>query len=516
MRAEPLAGRLGELEAGVAALHEAVRRRLPDGDVERDQVAASELAWAVARARAAAATLEWAEATGDELAAGLAEAAIEEAMGAVRGRGALEVVQRSALLERIAVTHRPVEDLGATSEQRLLRRTFRDFAQREVRPRAAGIHRQDLDLPEEILRGLGELGAFGLSIPEVYGGSAGAEDDFVTMLIVTEELSRASLAAGGSLPTRPEILVRALLRGATEEQRRTWLPPIASGRKLVSVAATEPDHGSDVGAIECRAVREGDGWVVSGAKLFCTFAGRAEIMMLLARTADAGHRGLSLFVVEKPAFGGHHFRVEQPGGGVLEGRAIPTIGYRGMHTFELAFDRFRLPASALVGGEAGLGRGFYLQMESFAMGRLQTAGRAVGLMQAALDDALAYAAQRQVFGRPLNALGLPRATLGRMAVQVASARRLSYRAARLLANGSKGGNTDGNTDGQTEAALAKLYASRMAEEVTRDAMQLHGGMGYAEETDVSRYFVDARVLSIFEGAEEVLAVRVIARALLAP
>jgi (2S)-methylsuccinyl-CoA dehydrogenase len=229
-------------------------------------------------------------------------------------------------------------------------------------------------------------------------------------------------------------------------------------------------------------------------------------MMLLARTAGAGHRGLSVFVVEKPPFLGHHFTFQQPGGGALEGRAIPTIGYRGMHTFELAFDDFQLPRDALVGGEEWLNRGFYLQMESFAMGRLQTAGRAVGVMQAALDDALAYTAQRVVFGRPIAGFGLPRAMLGRMVVQAASARRLSYRAARLL--------SEGQGSGQMEAALAKLYASRMAEQVTRDAMQLHGGMGYGEETDVSRYFVDARVLSIFEGAEEVLALRVIARALL--
>lgn len=197
------------------------------------------------------------------------------------------------------------------------------------------------------MRGLGELGAFGLSIPEDYGGSQGDREDFETIMIVTEALARASLAAGGSLVTRPEILVRALVRAGTQEQKRRWLPAIASGEKLVSVATTEPDYGSDVAGIKCRAERANGGWVVNGTKLWCTFAGRAEIMMRLARTAGAGHRGLSVFVVEKPAFPGHHFTHRQPGGGVLMGRAIPTIGYRRMHTFELSFDHFQLRDDAL-------------------------------------------------------------------------------------------------------------------------------------------------------------------------
>jgi (2S)-methylsuccinyl-CoA dehydrogenase len=226
--------------------------------------------------------------------------------------------------------------------------------------------------------------------------------------------------------------------------------------------------------------------------------------MLLLRTGDAGRRGLSVFVLEKPAFAGHEFEHRQPAGGLIKGRAIPTIGYRGMHTFELSFDRFLLPEIALVGGDKWLNRGFYLQLESFAMGRLQTAGRAVGLMQAALDAAVRYTGERVVFGNLIADLGLPRAMLAMMAVRLEASRRLSYRAARLVGRG----------EGQMEASLAKLYASRAAELVTRDAMQLHGGAGYAEETDVSRYFVDARVLSIFEGAEDVLALRVIARSLL--
>ncbi|HVC78164.1 MAG TPA: acyl-CoA dehydrogenase family protein [Candidatus Micrarchaeaceae archaeon] len=505
--ATALARPLEQLRGAVEVLRTRVAELIPDGDVDAHQAAANELAWAVARSDAAVATAEWAQTTGNPLANDIAEAVIADARSSIDGRSALDVIDQAPLFERIATGYRPVEDLGASEDQRLIRETFRNFARRVIRPRADQIHREDLDIPEDILRGLSELGAFGLSIPEAYGGSQGDREDFETMLIVTEELARASLAAGGSLVTRPEILVRALVRGGTPEQKRRWLPVIATGEELVSIATTEPDYGSDVAGIKCRAERANDSWVVNGTKLWCTFAGRAEIMMLLARTADAGHRGLSVFVLEKPAFSGHHFTYQQPGGGVLEGRAIPTIGYRGMHTFELSFDHFQLPAGALVGGEEWLNRGFYLQIESFAMGRLQTAGRAVGVMQAALDDALAYSSERRVFGRAIAEFGLPRAMLGRMVVQVESARRLSYRAARLLA--------EGQAVGQMEASLAKLYASRMAEQVTRDAVQLHGGMGYGEESAVSRYFVDARVLSIFEGAEEVLALRVIAKPLLA-
>jgi len=503
-----LARPLERLQRALQALRANVGDLIPDADIDSNQAAANELAWAVARSEAAVATAEWAEVTGNQLAIDIAEAAIIDAYSAIVGRSAQDAIRDAAILERIQANYRPVEELGASDDQRLLRQTFRDFARREIRPRADQIHRENLDVPEEILRGLGELGAFGLSVPETYGGSQGDRGDFETMLIVTEELSRGSLAAGGSLVTRPEILVRALARGGTEEQKRRWLPLIASGEKMVSVATTEPDYGSDVAGIKCRAEPAGGGWVVHGTKLWCTFAGRAEIMMLLARTADAGHRGLSVFVIEKPAFPGDHFIHREPRGGVLIGRAIPTIGYRGMHTFELSFDHFHLPADALLGGEEWLDRGFYLQMEGFALGRLQTAGRAVGVMQAALDAALEYSGERRVFGRAIADFGLPRGILGRMIMQVESARRLSYRAARLLSEGHDGG--------QMEASLAKLYASRMAEHVTRDAVQLHGGMGYAEETAVSRYFVDARVLSIFEGAEDVLALKVIAKALLAP
>jgi (2S)-methylsuccinyl-CoA dehydrogenase len=397
---------------------------------------------------------------------------------------------------------RPLDGIGASSEHSLLRDSLRRFAREQIAPLAQDIHRRDLDVPDSIITGIAELGLFGLSVPMSYGGQLAEEPDTKAMLVATEELSAASLAAGGSLITRPEILIRALLKAADEQQKRLWLPAIASGQQLVAVAVTEPDYGSDVASLRCQATRKFDGsWIVNGSKLWCTFAGRAHLLMLLCRTGAApGHRGLSVFVLEKPSYRGHEFEHLQPSGGSLRARAIPTLGYRGMHTFELSFHDYALPASSMVGAE---GQGFYLQMESFAPGRLQTAARAVGLMQGAVGKVVSYATQRRVFGTPLAEHGLVRAMIGRMGVRLEASRQLSYHAAKLTDAGR----------GQLEASFAKLYASRMAEYVTRDAMQLFGGMGYAEETDISRYFVDSRVLTIFEGAEEVLALKVIGRAL---
>jgi (2S)-methylsuccinyl-CoA dehydrogenase len=326
------------------------------------------------------------------------------------------------------------------------------------------------------------------------------------MVVATEELSRASLGAGGSLITRPEILARALVKGGTEEQKQRWLPRLADGSIMAAVAVTEPDHGSDVASLSVPAVREGDEWVVSGTKTWSTFAARADVLMLLARTdpdRSAGHRGLSLFVVDKVRVDGHGFVLDQPEGGRLEGRPIDTIGYRGMHSYELAFDGWRVPAANLIGGEAGQGRGFYLQMEGFENGRLQTAARAVGVMQAAYEAASSYAAERVVFGHPVGTYQLTQVKLTRMAVIIQAARQYMYEVGRLMAKG----------EGALEASMIKAYVCRAAEWVTREALQIHGGMGYAEEYQVSRLFVDARVLSIFEGADETLALKVVARRL---
>lgn len=389
----------------------------------------------------------------------------------------------------------------------LVRDTFHRFAQDKIRPVAEHIHRKNEDIPESILQGMAEIGGFGLSVPEEYGGfAAGGESDYLAMCVATEELSWGSLGAGGALITRPEILTRAIVRGGTEEQKLGWLPQIASGERIVGVMVTEPDFGSDVAGVNVMATPDGDGWAINGVKTWCTFAGRADTIMLLARTdpdRSKGHRGLSVFVVEKPPAPGHSFAFEDGLGGKMEGRAIDTLGYRGMHSYEVAFDNWHVPAGALIGGESGLGKGFYFQMEGFENGRLQTAARAVGLMQAAFEAGLAYTIDRRVFGKPVFDYQLTKAKLAKMAALICAGRQFSYEVSRMMARG----------EGALEASMVKAYVCRAAEWVTREAMQLHGGMGYAEEYDVSRYFVDARVLSIFEGADETLCLRVIARRL---
>jgi len=333
-------------------------------------------------------------------------------------------------------------------------------------------------------------------------------------VVATEELSWGSLGAGGSLVTRPEILSRALVAGGTEEQKQRWLPSLASGEVMNAVAVTEPDFGSDVANIVTSATATEGGWLVNGVKTWCTFAARAELLMLLARTdpdRSKAHRGLSLFVVEKPRADGTGFVLTQdpaaegrPGPpGRMEGRPIDTLGYRGMHSYEIAFENWFVPDDNLVGGTEGVGRGFYLQMAGFENGRLQTAARALGVMQAAYEAARDYAEQRVVFGKPVADYQLTRAKLTRMAVLIQATRQFALEVAHLMAK----------SEGTLEASMLKAYVCRAAEWVTREAMQLHGGMGYAEEFPVSRYFVDARVLSIFEGADETLALKVVARRL---
>ena len=392
-------------------------------------------------------------------------------------------------------------------EFELVRDTFHRFAAEKVRPVAEHVHRENSDIPEEVIGGLAEIGGFGLSVPEEYGGfAAGGESDYLGMVIATEELSWGSLGVGGSLITRPEILTRALVRGGTEEQKKHWLPKIAAGEAMVGVMVTEPDYGSDVASLKVMATAVDGGYRINGVKTWATFAGRANTLMLLARTdpdKSKGHKGLSLFIVEKPEAPGHHFEFSQESGGRMEGRAIDTLGYRGMHSYEVAFDDWFVPAANLIGDEGGLGKGFYYQMEGFENGRLQTAARAVGLMQAAYEAALDYARERRVFDKSIFEYQLTKAKIAKMAAVIQGGRQFAYTVARLMAKG----------EGALEASMVKAYVCRAAEWVTREALQIHGGMGYAEEFPVSRYFVDARVLSIFEGADETLCLRVIARRL---
>lgn len=371
------------------------------------------------------------------------------------------------------------------------------FAAERVAPEAERIHRTDALISNALLGEMGGLGLFGLSIPEEDGGCF---VDHRAVVIATEALSRASLGAGGSVMTRPEICAKALLAGGTAEQRALWLPGIASGAHIVAVAATEPDAGSDVAALRVRARPTEDGYALSGTKTWCTFAGRADLLLVLARTGGPGHRGLSLFLVDKPVSRDRVFAATR-GGGRMEGSAIATVGYRGMHSFEVTFEDWPVPASQRIGAE---GDGFGLMMRGFEGGRIQTAARAVGVMHASVEAALDAVRARRVFGRTLGDLALTRVRIAEMAARLVSGRQLAYAVADRMDAGPAG----------VAPALVKLLCSRDAEWVTRHAMQLHGGLGYAEECAASRYWLDARVLSIFEGAEEVLALRVIARRLL--
>jgi (2S)-methylsuccinyl-CoA dehydrogenase len=500
------------------------------GGMDANQVVAYDVAHAAAAVATARATLEYGE-KGDvesRIACAFVADVLADLIGKVAGREAhwgvepgwadpaaafLTAQRDPTVLAALATTEGP-RHLGEDFE--LVRETFHRFAEEKVRPHAEHVHRTNGDIPEEVVAGLAELGGFGLSVPEEYDGFAsGGESDYMGMVVATEELSWGSLGVGGSLITRPEILTRALVYGGTEAQKKQWLPKLASAEVLAAVAVTEPDFGSDVAGIVTSATPAEGGWVINGVKTWCTFAARADVLMLLARTdpdRSKTHRGISMFIVEKPQGDGRGFVFAQSPGdrpaglgpGKLEGRPIDTLGYRGMHSYELSFENWFVPEANLVGGPEGLGQGFYLQMQGFENGRLQTAARALGVMQAAYEAASDYAANRKVFGSPILEYQLTQAKLGRMAVLIQATRQSSYHVARLMARG----------EGTLEASMVKAYVCRAAEWVTREAMQIHGGMGYAEEFPVSRYFVDARVLSIFEGADETLALKVIARRLI--
>ena len=515
----------------------AIGGRLDTELLDAQQVASFEIAWASAELLCAQCALTALETQTSELDRRLSLVYATEAITLVRdhletlcveldlsdgsimsitGDSAFRSLQRDvlsgvALQATARLLTQDTEALGQvplSDELGMIRDQFTRFAAQTVAPLAGAVHRQDLIVPEAILQPMRDMGVFGLSIPQHYGGSAADDlDDNLTMIGVTEALSQASLAAAGSLITRPEILSRALLVGGTESQKGYWLPRIAAGEPLCAIAITEPDYGSDVASVTLRGTRATGGWLLNGAKTWCTFAGKAGLLMVVTRTdpdRSLGHRGLSILLVEKPSYDGHEFDYRQDGGGRLVGRAIPTIGYRGMHSFDLAFENVFVPDCNVIGEAAGLGQGFYYTMAGMTGGRMQTAARANGVMRAALLAGLKYVADRKAFGAALIDYPLTGAKLARMAARYVASRFMTYAVGRLLNDGG----------GRTEASMVKLFACRSAELVTREMLQLHGGMGYAEEMAVSRYFLDARVLSIFEGAEETLALKVIARNLM--
>ena len=508
----------GAIDAGIAALAEV--------GVESNQVLAYDIAHGAAAIVAAKGLLSYGEKGTDEAAicCAFAADAIADVGAKLFGRESEWGVEPGSLdkARTFCATYRAPDFLAALADVdgtrgldddfEMVQDSFRRFADEKLEPIAEHIHRDNSDIPEEIITGLAEMGAFGLSIHGDYGGFAsGTESDYIAMVVATEELSRGSLGAGGSLITRPEILARALEAGGTEEQKLEWLPKLASAEVMNAVAVTEPDFGSDVAGVKATATETDGGYLINGVKTWCTFGARADVLMLLARTdpdRSIGHKGLSMFIVPKERGEGHGFEFTQDndhGGGKMEGRPIDTIGYRGMHSYEVALENWFVPAQNLIGEEGGKGKGFYYQMAGFENGRLQTAARAIGVMQAALEEARTYAGDRSVFGQPVGEYQLTQAKLARMAFIIQGARQFSYEVARLMAKG----------EGTLEASMIKAYVCKAAEWVTREAMQIHGGFGYAEEYPVSRLFVDARVLSIFEGADEVLCLKVIARQLVA-
>ncbi len=517
------------ISAAVQALTEravlATRTLTRDGEgIDEHQVVVERVAYAATEARVIAELARAPDAMAAAARVAVAElaAAIPYRLGPVApllGLGDLGYDAATAAAIAAGIAPAAVEEIGASAIATAGRLTWpldeiltevrtnvRAFAEREIIPHAERIHHHDELVPERFISEMAKLGYFGLSIPENYGGH---ELGNLAMILTTEELSRGSLAAAGSLITRPEILAKALVAGGTEEQKQHWLPRLASGEVMAAISVTEPNVGSDVASVACRAERAPGGYAITGAKAWCTFAGRADVIALLARTdpdLTKGARGLTLFIVDKPRFPGHEFTATQPGGGTLTGKADRTPGYRGMHSFTISFDNWLVPDAQVVGGPEGLGRGFGLQMAGFVAGRLQTGGRACGVTAAALEHTARYVAERKQFGRPIGDYGLTRYHLGRMASRLTAARAITYAAATAM---------DGDERRASPlAAMAKLFASDVAVEVTQLGQLLHGGWGYAEEYPISRYVADAQVLPIFEGVKPILTLKVIGRSLL--
>lgn len=385
---------------------------------------------------------------------------------------------------------------GLDDELEMIREQFRRFAVEKVEPFAHDWHLNDDLIPMEIIEELAEMGVFGLTIPEEYGGFGMSKS---SMCVVSEELSRGYIGVG-SLGTRSEIAAELIICGGTDEQKQKWLPQLASAETLPTAVFTEPNTGSDLGALRTRAVRDGDDWTITGNKTWITHAARTHVMTVLARTEPdtTDYRGLSMFLAEKtPGTDEAPFPTEGMTGGEIE-----VLGYRGMKEYELAFDGFKVKGENLLGGETG--KGFKQLMQTFESARIQTAARAVGVAASALDVAMQYATDRKQFGKPL--INFPRVSgkLAMMAVETMVARQLTY----FSAN-----EKDNDRRCDLEAGMAKLLGARVAWACADNALQIHGGNGFALEYKVSRILCDARILNIFEGAAEIQA-QVIARRLL--
>ncbi|MBB1057588.1 acyl-CoA dehydrogenase [Dietzia sp. B19] len=381
------------------------------------------------------------------------------------------------------MTHKPAARDGVpvylTEERLAIRDLARDFTAREVLPLANRLDPEKGDIPDELRQKMADIGFFGIMIDEEHGGLGLGVFEYC---LVAEELARGWLSVSGLLARG-----NGMGGGFTPDQEARLLPRVARGEWLGAYALSEAEAGSDVANISCRAVRDGDEWVVNGTKMWCTYADQADYLVLFARTDPVRdpakpHRGISAFLVEKN-------RGVFPAG--ITGNPVRKIGYFGWQTWELSFDDFRLPASALLGGE---GRGFYLAVSGLEVGRAHTAARAIGLARAALEDSIAYVATREQFGRPIGEFQYLRFEIARMAADIEAARQLMFSVATAIDSGRRC---------SLEAAMCKLVATEMAERVTSQGVQIHGGAGYTTDFQVERHWRDARLTRIFEGTSEI-------------
>src|SRR5438034_5109331 len=426
-----------------------------------------------------------------------ADAAAARMAGPLQAFASGNVERRARLIELMRAHHdATVGDCGLDETLATIRDEMRKFADSEVAPQAQQWHRTNSYIPLEILAQMCELGVFGLTIPQDYGGLGLGKE---SMCVVSEELSVGYIGVG-SLGTRSEIAAELIIGGGTEEQKRHWLPKLAAGDVLPTAVFTEPNTGSDLASLKTRAVRQGDVYKVSGNKTWITHPVRADLMTLLVRTdpKEPGYRGLSMLLAEKPrGIDEDPFPAHGMAGGEIE-----VLGYRGMKEFEIGFDGFEVKAENLLGGSEG--QGFKQLMQTFESARIQTAARAVGVAQAAMELARRYAEERVQFGEQLIAFPRVADKIAMMAVEVMIARQITYFAARQKDSGRRC---------DLEAGMAKLIAARVAWAAADNAVQIHGGNGFALEYPVSRVLCDARILNIFEGAAEIQA-QVIARRLL--